>query len=301
MTTSKIGFALGGGAARGWAHIGAIRALEEMGIKPDVIAGTSIGSLVGAVYTVGRLDELEDWVLKLRRRDVAALLDINLFAGGLIEGEKLMNTFKAYFSEQDIKDLSLSFGAVATDLSNGNEVWFQDGHLWSAIRASIAVPGLFSPWFYRDRWLADGGLVNPVPISLCRALGADKVIAINLNSNLISKHFDSFKFKKTKASKEKFLPTDTTDMSEWFTTLKNRITGIEWNTHPGIVDVLSSSLYIMQERITRSRMAGDPPDVLLNPRLENIGMMEFERAREAIDEGYKVVQRMQEHIERGMH
>lgn len=300
MTNTKIGFALGGGAARGWAHIGVIRALEEMGIKPDVISGTSIGSLVGAVYTVGRLDELEHWVLSLRRRDVAALLDINLFAGGLIEGDKLMHTFKAYFSDQDIKDLSIPFGAVATDLSSGNEVWFQDGHLWNAIRASIAVPGLFSPWFYRDKWLADGGLVNPVPISLCRALGADKVIAVNLNSNLIAKHFDSIKFSKPKHTEKPVTVENGSDISEWFNAVKKRITGEEWNNRPGIVDVLSSSLYIMQERITRSRMAGDPPEVYLNPHLENIGMMEFDQARNAIDEGYQVVQRMRDHIERNI-
>lgn len=301
MTNAKIGFALGGGAARGWAHIGVIRALAEMGIKPDVIAGTSIGSLVGAAYAVGCLDELESWVVKLRRRDVAGLLDINLFAGGIIEGEKLMKTFKAYFSNKNIEDLSIPFAAVATDLSNGNEVWFQDGHLWNAIRSSIAVPGLFSPWFYRDKWLADGGLVNPVPISLCRSLGADKIIAINLNSNLIAKHFDVMKYNKTNHDINNITVKDSTDFSEWFNTLKKRLTGEERNSRPGIIDVLGSSLYIMQERITRSRMAGDPPDVYLNPHLEMIGMLEFDRAEESIDEGYQVVQRMRDHIERNIH
>lgn len=301
MTQQKIGFALGGGAARGWAHIGIIRALAEMGITPDIIAGTSIGSLVGAAYAVGSLDELESWVMKLRRRDVAALLDINLFAGGLIEGDKLMDTFKSYFGNKNIEDLKIPFGAIATDLSNGNEVWFQNGELWSAIRASIAVPGLFSPWFYRDRWLADGGLVNPVPISLCRALGADKVIAVNLNSNLIAKHFDTFKFtKKENAASKAFPPTSQSDISDWFNSLKDRIMGEEWISHPGIIDVLSSSIYIMQERITRSRMAGDPPDTYLNPHLESIGMMEFDRAKEAIEEGYQVTYRMREHIERSI-
>ncbi len=295
MTTPKIGLALGGGAARGWAHIGVIRALEEMGIKPDVIAGTSIGSLVGAAYVVGNLDELEAWVVKLRRRDIAALLDINLFAGGLIEGEKLMHTFKHYFSAHSIEDLPVPFGAIATDLSNGNEIWLQKGPLWNAIRASIAVPGLFSPWYHRDMWLADGGLVNPVPISLCRALGADKVIAVNLNSNLITKHFDTFNNKKSDSKNN--LQKGSTDIAEWLTVLKNRILGERQESHPGITDVLSSSIFIMQERITRSRMAGDPPDIYLNPRLENIGMMEFDRAREAIDEGYNVVKRLREEIE----
>lgn len=298
MTQQTIGLALGGGAARGWAHIGVIRALAEMGIKPDIIAGTSIGSLVGAAYVVDNLDELETWVIKLRRRDVAALLDINLFAGGLIEGDKLMDTFKSYFSDKNIEDLKIPFGAIATDLSNGNEVWFQNGELWNAIRASIAVPGLFSPWFYQDKWLADGGLVNPVPISLCRALGADKVIAVNLNSNLITKHFSTFKYNKQKEiSSNRQVPEDQSDFGEWFSAIKNRIMGEDWVTHPGIIDVLSSSIYIMQERITRSRMAGDPPDVYLNPHLQDIGMMEFERAKEAIEEGYQVTYRMREHID----
>lgn len=299
METTKIGFALGGGGARGWAHFGVIRGLSEMGIKPAVIAGTSIGSLVGAAYAVGRGDELEEWVLNLRRRDVAALLDINLFTGGLIEGGKLMKEFKSYFDNRDIEDLSIPYGAIATDLSNGNEVWFQDGHLWNAIRASIAVPGLFSPWYYRNRWLADGGLVNPVPISLCRALGADRVIAVNLNSNLIAKHFDIVKYKK---QEEQIIAEQNgeSDFSSWFNTIKKRITGEGSESHPGIVDVLSSSLYIMQERITRSRMAGDPPDVTLNPHLESISMMEFDRAKEAIDEGYKVVQRARDNIERSI-
>lgn len=301
MANQKIGLALGGGAARGWAHIGVIRALAELDIKPDIITGTSIGSLVGAIYAVGKLDELENWVRKLRRRDVAALLDINLFAGGLIEGEKLMKAFKHYFDEKNIEDLSIPYAAVATDLSNGNEVWLQKGHLWNAIRASIAVPGLFSPWFYLDRWLADGGLVNPVPISLCRALGADKVIAVNLNSNLVAKHFDSY-------HQQDLEPTDTNesadgplDVSEWFNSLKTRLLGEQWESRPGVVDVLSSSIYIMQERITRSRMAGDPPDVFLNPHLEDISMMEFERAEEAINEGYAVVHRLREDILRNFH
>ncbi|MFO7603935.1 MAG: patatin-like phospholipase RssA [Gammaproteobacteria bacterium] len=303
MTKLKIGFALGGGAARGWAHIGVIRALAEMEIKPDIIAGTSIGALVGAVYAVERLDELEDWVRKLRRRDVAALLDINLFAGGLIEGDKLMNTFRHYFDAQKIQNLSMPFGAIATDLANGNEVWFQEGNLWDAIRASIAVPGLFSPWHYRERWLADGGLVNPVPISLCRALGADQVIAINLNSNLISKHFDLVNHKNPPKNAREALqkdPEEGSSVRDWFEGIKARISGSDEDDRPGIVDVLSSSLYIMQERITRSRMAGDPANVLLNPHLESIGMMEFDRAREAIDEGYAAVQRMRDDIERNI-
>src|SRR5881394_4456828 len=176
----RIGLALGSGAARGWAHIGAIRALEERGVKPDLICGTSIVALVGAVYASGQLDRLEDWVTKLAWTQVVRLMDLT-WRGGLIRGQRLFNLFRATFQDREIAELEIPFGAVATELSSGREIWLRQGKLLDVVRASIATPGLFTPAVRNGVILVDGGLVNPVPVSMCRALGADVVIAIDLS------------------------------------------------------------------------------------------------------------------------
>ncbi len=169
---TRIGIALGGGSARGWAHIGVIRALADAGIEPDIVCGTSIGALVGAAYVGGELDPLEAWVRSLRLQTVVSFLDFSL-NGGLIKGEKLIGFFRNHFVDRDIRELARPFGAVATDLRRGREVWLCEGRVTDAVRASIALPGLFTPVQLDGRWLVDGGLVNPVPVSLCRAMGAD--------------------------------------------------------------------------------------------------------------------------------
>src|SRR3981081_4862306 len=176
----RIGLALGAGSARGWAHIGAIRALEEHGVKPDVICGTSIGALVGAVYASGQLDQLESWVTGLAWTKVVRLMDIT-WKGGLIRGQRLFNLFRATFQDRDISELPIPFGAIATELSSGREIWLREGKLLDVGRASIATPGLFTPVIRNGAILVDGGLVNPVPVSMCRALGADLVIAVDLS------------------------------------------------------------------------------------------------------------------------
>ena len=170
----KVGLALGSGAARGWAHIGVIRALEEAGYKPDIIAGCSIGAFVGAACASGDLDMLEAWVGKLTWQDVLKLLDPS-WAGGLIKGEKLIDFFRQHFLDHDFSALAIPFACVATDLANGREVWLKEGSVAEAVRASIAMPGLFTPVERGDRLLVDGALVNPVPVSLCRSMGADVV------------------------------------------------------------------------------------------------------------------------------
>src|SRR4051812_39115353 len=176
----KIGLALGSGSSRGWAHIGAIRALEERGVKPDIICGTSIGALVGAVYASGQLDALETWVTGLAWTKVVRLMDIT-WRGGLIRGQRLFNIFRATFQDRDLSELPMPFGAVATELSTGREIWLRHGKLLDVVRASIATPGLFTPVVHDGTVLVDGGLVNPVPVSMCRALGADLVIAVDLS------------------------------------------------------------------------------------------------------------------------
>ncbi len=185
---TRIGLALGSGSARGWAHIGVIRALTEIGIEPEIIAGSSIGAFVGAAYASNQLDNLEKWVCSLAWKDILEYLDLSLRGGGIIQGEKLLEFLPDVISGSTIESLSRRFGAVATELNTGREVWFRDGSLVEAVRASIGLPGLFAPVWLKDRWLVDGGLANPVPVSLCRALGADIVIAVNLNGDIVGKH-----------------------------------------------------------------------------------------------------------------
>lgn len=269
----RIGLALGGGSARGWAHIGVIRALEEAGIRPDLVCGTSIGALVGAACVAGELDRLETWVRSLTPKTVVSFLDFTL-GGGLIKGEKLIEFFRAHFVDRDMRELDRPYGAVATDLVHGREVWLREGRVSDAVRASIALPGLFTPALHDGVWLVDGGLVNPVPVSLARAMGADFVIAVDLNSGLLGRHL-----KKRPAA-----PAGKPTLAD---SVRARL-GIERDdgpAPPAMLDVLASSINIMQVLITRSRFAGEPADALVTPPLADLGLMEFHRAALAIDVG----------------
>mgnify|MGYP001046099637 CR=1 FL=1 len=293
MAKNKIGLALGSGSARGWAHIGVIRALEEQGIKPDIVTGCSIGSLVGAAYVGGHLDILEDWVTELSFIDVVRLLDVKM-NGGLIEGDSLMGSFRDKIAQLNIEQLPMPYAAVATDLNTGREIWLQQGSLPAAVRASIALPGLFSPVELDSRWLVDGGLTNPVPVSLCRAMGADVIIAVNLNSDIVGKHLREKEEEITHEERDLFAQMmDKINHSLKDTRMSQWLKGMEQQRDiPGLFEVMASAINIMQDRITKSRMAGDPPDVLLSPRLGKLGLLEFDRAEEAIAEGYDSVRRM---------
>jgi NTE family protein len=254
--SGKIGVALGSGAARGWAHVGVLRALEAAGIHPDVVCGTSIGAVVGAAYAAGSLDAFENWVTRLGRRQVATYLDIG-FRGGILRARKVFEAMAAEIADRPIESLPRAFAAVATDLASGNEVWLRHGSLYNALRASVALPGLVSPAKVDGHWLVDGGLVNPVPVSVCRALGADSVIAVDLNTTLVGRRLRS-------AEAGQDVP-------------------------PSILDVVANSINIMQIRVTRSRMAGDPPELLVTPRLPDFGLFDFDRADEALEEGRRAV------------
>ncbi|MFP4640468.1 MAG: patatin-like phospholipase RssA [Guyparkeria sp.] len=290
----KVGLALGSGAARGWAHIGVIRALEEAGIRPDVVAGCSIGALVGGGYVSDSFDELEDWARKIRTWEVMRLLDVRL-GGGLIEGDSLMRSLAKTFGKVDMDDLALPFAAVATDLEAGREVWLREGSLLDAVRASIAVPGLMAPVRHEERWLVDGGLTDPVPVSLCRAMGADVVIAVNLNSDLVGRHV-----RNLRGAAHHGIDGDG-GLPEWIEGVDERwLSGRlgKWlekrhnGEHPpGMLDVMAGAINIMQDRITRSRMAGDPPELLISPKLAHIGLLEFERAEESIRIGREATER----------
>jgi len=302
MTRPRIGLVLGSGSARGWAHIGVIRALEEQGIYPDVVCGSSIGALVGASYASGHLDNLEKWVRTLTFWDVVKLLDVRL-SGGLIEGTNLMASMREQFEGHTIESLPIPFTAVATDLNSGREVWLQKGDLSSAIRASIALPGLFSPIHVDQQWLVDGGVTNPVPVSAARAMGAEFIIAVNLNEDLIGRHLTP---SHTPANE---LPEATEERDLFNQMLERLNAGLRnkaingWRNsnnkksndeaiRPGLFEVMASAINIMQVQITHNRMAGDPPDVLITPQLGRLGLLEFDRAAEAIKEGHAAVERV---------
>lgn len=285
----RIGLALGSGSARGWAHIGVIRELNRLGITPHVVCGTSIGALVGGLYAAGHLDRLESWIRRLDWREILRYLDVTLLmGGGFMEGRRLIDFFRRDMGDQPIESLDMPFAAVATDLATGQEIWFRDGSLLDAIRASFALPGLFTPVRLDDRWLVDGGLVNPVPVSVCRALGADVVIAVNLNGDVVGKHLRRTVAQPVVSESKQ---AEATLIEKWSHELKQRTNSLVAQLFessagtPGLFDVVAGSINIMQHRITRSRMAGDPPDIVLAPRLAHIGLMEFDRADEAINEG----------------
>lgn len=187
-TDARVGIALGSGSARGWAHIGVLRALTEMGIEPGIVAGSSIGAFVGAAYASHQLDTLEDWCRLLTWKEILGYLDLSLLGGGFVQGDKLLQFAREQVGDSSIESLPCQFGAVATELHTGREIWFRKGSLLDSVRASIALPGLFAPFKLDGRWLVDGGLVDPVPISLCRAMGAEVVIAVNLNGDIVGKH-----------------------------------------------------------------------------------------------------------------
>ena len=285
----RIGLALGGGSARGWAHIGVIRALQDAGIEPDLVCGTSIGALVGAAYVGGELDQLETWVRGLRLQTVVSFLDFSL-GSGLIKGDKLIEFFRSHFVDRDIHELARPFGAVATDLQRGREVWLREGRVTDAVRASIALPGLFTPALHDGNWLVDGGLVNPVPVSLCRAMGADLVIAVDLNSDLLGRHL-----KPRSAEGPHNLPKAETLADIAMARLQTGMSQLRLNHNngprpPAMLDVLASSINIMQVLITRSRLAGEPADILVTPLLADLGLMEFHRAGIAIDAGRRAAE-----------
>ena len=292
--TRKIGLALGSGSARGWSHIGVIRVLREEGIDIDIVCGTSIGSIVGSAFAAGALDKLEEWARELAWSDILGFMDVTLPRSGLIEGDRIAKFFRENLSDPNIEDLPLPFAAVATNLTSGQEVLLREGSLMDAIRASISMPGIFTPFKQGDRWLVDGGLVNPVPVSLCRAMGADVVIAVNLNSDIMGKRKQPVKDVQKVSKKEKIeehglrnqLTAYLDNTVKWGKSfVLSRFDSGHADREPSLFEVIANSSNIMQDRITRQRLAGDPPDILISPRLAHIGLLEFNRAEETIAEG----------------
>mgnify|MGYP001187789233 CR=1 FL=1 len=292
MGAIKIGLALGGGAARGWAHIGVLQALREAGIEPDIVAGTSIGAVVGGCFVADRIDDLEAFARELTRRKVFGYLDFNLSGSGLITGQRLCARIESGLGDTKIESLKRTYAAVATEIGTGNEVWLSRGRLVDAMRASYALPGIFRPVNIDNRWLFDGALVNPIPVSVCRALGAQYVIAVNLNSDLFGR---GTVIANIEATRSEPVTADATPIKAKNgrgvrKLLQRQLFGQGEDT-PGISTVMIDAFNIVQDRIARSRLAGDPPDVVISPKLGGIGLFDFHRADDLILRGLSAAHR----------
>jgi NTE family protein len=299
-----IGLALGGGAARGFAHIGILRTLIAHGIVPNVVVGTSIGAVVGGSYAAGHLDTLEEWARSLQPRNILGYLDIRLNGSGLIGGDKLAAQLEATLGQTDIEDLPLKFATVATEVQTGHEIWLTHGRMVDAMRASYALPGIFSPVLVGDRWLVDGALVNPVPVSAARALGAEIVIAANLSSDVFAHSTTIYAHGAAAAAPEAAtaVPPPRRGLSKFFSperTMKREFFG--GGGRPGISKVMVDAFNIMQDRITRARLAGDPPDLLISPRVGQIGWFDFHRADDLIAHGVRAAERAIDSIQEAIH
>lgn len=291
-TRPSIGLALGGGAARGFAHVGVLRTLVAHGIIPDVIVGTSIGAVVGGCYAARQLDTLETWARRLTVRSVLGHLDISLTGSGLIRGAHLAKQLETALSDTRIDDLPIRFAAIATEFNTGHEIWLTRGRLAEALRASYALPGIFPPVLIGGRWLVDGALVNPVPVSAARALGARLVIAVNLNADLFGRGTIIASHGSDDSDDEASAAPKVNGFRGIFTRdrfLRRQLIGRRGR--PGIPTVMVEAFNVMQDRITRARLAGDPPDVLISPRLGQIGWFDFHRAGEAIGIGTEAAEK----------
>ena len=294
-TTRKIGLALGSGSARGWSHIGVIQGLREEGIPIDMVCGTSIGAIVGGALAAGAFEQLDEWVRELSWSDIIGFMDVMFPRSGHIEGDKIIRFFRKDFTDPNIEDLSMPFAAVATDLMTGREVWIREGSLMDAVRASISMPGIFVPFKRNTQWLVAGGLVNPVPVSVCRAMGANiVVIAVNLKSDLVGKHRPHRAQNREAPPKKERKPGKLREQLTTYLdrTVKRGKSLIPARFGPGnaerdppLFEVMATATNIMQDCITRQRLTGDPPDLLISPRLAHIGLLEYNRADETIREG----------------
>ena len=289
-----IGLALGGGAARGFAHIGVVRTLSAYGIVPDVVVGTSIGAVVGGAFAAGHLDTLETWARSLQPRNVLSYLDLKLNGSGLIGGDKLAAELEISLGKTLIEDLPLKFATVATEVRTGHETWVTHGRIVEAMRASYALPGIFSPVLIGDRWLVDGALVNPVPVSVARALGAEIVIAANLSSDIFAHSTTIYSHGAPAVAQQ--VPAEPAPprrgIGKFFSAeraVKREFFG--GGGRPGISSVMVDAFNIMQDRITRARLAGDPPDLLITPRVGQVGWFDFHRAEELIAHGARAAER----------
>jgi NTE family protein len=295
----RLGLALGAGAARGWSHIGVLLELAAHGVHPDIIAGTSIGAVVGGCYAAGKLDALEVFARGLTKKRVFSLMDVSFSGVGILGGGRLKHRLNQELNGNRIENLEKKFAAVATEVCTGHEIWLTKGNLVEAIRASYALPGIFEPVRISGRWLFDGALVNPVPVTVCRALGAEMVIAVNLigdnafRGTVISDHLslDCALEGLGSDAEEQGL----TRSARFFGGMRGNLRrhfGKREDGAPGIASAMLDAFNITQGRISRSRLAGDPPDVMINARLGKVGLFDFHRADELITTGREATRRV---------
>jgi NTE family protein len=294
----SIGLVLGGGAARGFAHIGVLRTLVAHGIRPDVITGTSIGAVVAGLFAAGELDAFEEWCRHLTRRRVLGYLDLRFGGSGLISGGRLARKLEEALGDKSFADLPMRLAAIATEIGTGHEIWLTRGRLAEAMAASYALPGIFPPKLIGGRWLMDGAMVNPLPISAARALGARLVIAVNLNADnfgrgtIIQDHGPDAADDARRAqhehdrSRRSLFRPDQLIRRQFFAAPDG----------PALSTVMVEAFQVMQDRITRSRLAGDPPDVMISPRLGRINLFDFHRADETIAIGAEATEKSIEAI-----
>ena len=296
LQKKTVGLVLGCGSSRGWAHIGAIEALEEENIPIDFIVGCSVGAYVGAIYASGSIQSLKKFVLKMDGKKIFSYFDIVLPRSGILNGTKrLRELFSVHTDVQNFSELKIPIMMVATDLETGQKVVLKSGDILDALRASMSMPGLFAPAWIKDRWLVDGGLVDPVPVSVARSMGADVVIAVDLSSGTVSKK----KRKKQKTQSEETPVKQAVHKNELIQKLtayyetaefsfKSKINELfkkEAST-PDIIETVTTSIAIMQDRINRINLAVTPPDVLIRPHLGELKMLDFDQVEHTIEEGY---------------
>lgn len=289
MSKIRIGIALGSGVARGWAHLGVLKALDRLGLVPDVVVGSSIGALVGGFYLAGHLEPLEKWARAMTKLRMLRYLSLT---GGMISGDRLFHEAERYLGDMDISELNAPFVAVATDLWTGHEIWLREGRLVDAMRASLSLPGVFKPVRLKGHWLIDGALANPVPVSVCRALGAQMVISVNLNADIMGKAVDTAFGDGENRNGGDAASERIPQSSEMLQVLMQHKRG-----EPSTFSVMATTLNIIQDRLARSRLAGEPPDVAINPRVGHIGLLDFHRAAETIQLGERAVERAMPEIQ----
>ena len=287
----KVGLALSAGAARGWSQIGVFRELIENGFEPDVVAGTSIGAVVGGCYCAGRLDQIEAFALSLNKRRVFGLMDFTLSGMGLLAGGRLRSRLDAELGALRVEELPIRFATVATEVHTGHEVWLPTGPLVPAIRASYALPGLFEPVQIDNRWLMDGALVNPIPVSVCRALGAEFVVAVNLISDNLGRAAGAPSDSPVQPPGPDLPATGLLQNRWWNGSSGSRRSQSAVAAGPGIASVIVDAFNITQDRIARSRLAGDPPDVTINVKCGKVGLFDFHRAGDLIAMGREATQK----------
>lgn len=301
---TRVALALGSGGARGYAHIGAVQALEERDCELVAIAGTSMGALVGGLTSAGRLEDFASWAVALRRSDVLRLLDPKLSAPGMLAADRLLDSMHDVFADQLIEDLPIPFTAVATDLAARREVWFQSGPLRAAVRASIAIPGVFTPVMLNGRVLVDGGLTNPVPVDPTVAVASDLTVAVNLNGprrretasptpqSAAPERFEEWRgrLRRTLAG---LTGREEKDLGEAEAELAREPARTSWGTEvlPAqlrLLDVTAQSFEAMQGVLTRYRMAAMPADVVVTVPVDACRSLDFHRAGELIELGHRL-------------